>query len=105
MNTQKLSTRTKAALWLLIAPTALWVVVFILWAVINWGLASLTPVGADVGIGIDSSSVVITMINVAVFILALIAFISWLPGLITGIVLLATRPKQQQQPPQVPPTA
>lgn len=67
----------KLALWLLIAPTALLIVTFILYLFLN-GL--LEEVNVARGIA-----------NVILFISGLVGIIAWLPGLITGIVLLVTK--------------
>ena len=127
MNQQKMTKRTKAALWLLIAPTALWIVVFIAYAIVNFALASATNIGVNSGEDLFSSNqpaLVSVIANVILFLAGTIAFISWLPGLIIGIVLLATKPHPTaaqplqptqpvqptteaaaQQPPQTPPSA
>jgi hypothetical protein len=88
----KMSTRTKGALWLLIAPTVLIIATFLLFAIINWvfnptmypkpdtELFAPTPIG-------------ITISNVILFFTGVIGIVTWLPGLIIGIVLLATAKK------------
>lgn len=101
-----MSKRTKTALWLLIGPTALWVLIIVLYVVTNIVLAS--SAGTNSGFNNGASSfgsvdIVQTIINILTFFLTLVALISWLPGLIIGIVLLSTKPNtQNQQPPQPP---
>jgi hypothetical protein len=88
----KMSTRTKGALWLLIAPTVMIIFTFAAFAIINlifnptmWPtpdteLFAPTPIG-------------ITISNVILFITGAVGIVSWLPGLILGTVLLATAKK------------
>jgi fatty acid desaturase len=99
---KKVSKRTITALWLLIAPTALWIFIFIAFAISNFILGEFNT-GINSGDSV-AQSVVILVMNVRIFILGVIAFISWLPGIIIGIVLLATKP-DTHQPPQNPPLA
>ncbi len=107
----KMSTRTKVGLWLIIGPTALYIVLVIVFAIVNWVLLSTpsaTPycdTAYSVQEGIygdgcastpsDSVGIIRTILNVVLFLGAALAFISWLPGLIIGIVLLATAPKNK----------
>lgn len=79
--------RTKIALWLMIAPTAVLVLNFLLFAVVNYLFR-----GAPSADGLFASQDAIqTISNVFLFVLGLAAFLAWLPGLIIGIVLLATK--------------
>ena len=91
--TNKTSTRTKVALWLLIGPTALLVVTFITYAFVNFLLSSGNPFNSAVAS--DGDLVLNTIINIILFILGSISVMTWLPGLITGIVLLATAPPKK----------
>lgn len=83
--------RTIIALWLLIGPTALIVSSVVLYAIANFlfGAAAPTPDGAMFG----ESNPVQKIINVILFLIGAISVAAWLPGLIIGIVLLATRKK------------
>ncbi len=111
-TTTKMSTRTKAALWLLIGPTALYIVLIIAFAMVNWVFLSTpttTTTYCDTGYSVqegiygdgctttptDSVETVRAILNVILFLGGALAFISWLPGLIIGIVLLATAPKNK----------
>lgn len=86
---KKMTGRTKLALWLMIAPTGLFIAAFI-----------LNIIGSIVGVAVDepSSSTMFNSpvagqvaLNVLGFIAGAVAFLTWLPGLITGIVLLTTK--------------
>ena len=77
----KMSGRKKLGLILIIAPTALWIITGLLWAITNW---VFTQIG-----GADTLT---TVMNLVIFLLAMVSFLSWLPGLITGIILLASKP-------------
>jgi len=77
-----MTVRTKAALWLMIGPTALLIVTFMLFAMTNWVVSSFAPV-----------SIATTIINILLFIAGSVSMLTWLPGLIVGIVLLATAKK------------
>ena len=74
--------RTKAALWLMIGPTALLVATFMLFALTNWVVSYFATVG-----------IATTIINVLLFVAGVISILTWLPGLIIGIILLATAKK------------
>ena len=85
----KLSSRTKGALWLLIAPTGLFITTFILFAFVNFFVTLLTPMIPDT----EQMTVPVwlTLINVTFFIFGSISVVAWLPGLVAGIVLLSTK--------------
>jgi hypothetical protein len=85
----KMTSRTKLALWLMIGPTALAVVTFILFATINLISASLTSGSTSFG----ETTPLQTVANILLFLTGGISFLTWLPGLIIGIVLLATKPQ------------
>jgi hypothetical protein len=80
----------KLALLLLIAPTTLFIFAILLMALSNLffsvqmsetgDLFGQTPVGK-------------TILNILIFLFSAIAFISWLPGLVIGIVLLVKQSK------------
>lgn len=86
----KMSGRTKAALWLMIAPTALFIATFMLYAIVNFIVATVTPepTSGQLFSGGGTGTVVV---NVLLFLAGVVSFITWLPGLIIGIVLLATK--------------
>lgn len=103
----KMSRRTILALWLLIAPTGLWIVVILGNILMNALIRAGTNTGLNSGGDMFASAAIGAVIGaVVLFIIGAIAFITWLPGLIIGIVLLATKPQTVivQQPYQVPPT-
>lgn len=87
---KKMTPRTKLALWLLVAPTGLLIVTFVLFALINFLTTLLTPIVPD-GELFGPQPIGLVIANVIFFIFGAISVISWLPGLITGIVLLATK--------------
>jgi hypothetical protein len=90
---RKISGRTKTALWLLIAPTALLIISFILFAIINLVFNPSMQLPAD-GEALSPTPIGITIANVLLFSLDAISAIAWLPGIIIGIVLLTTPKKQ-----------
>lgn len=76
----------------LIGPTALIVVSIMAYAIANFIISSTA--GPDMSSGILSEpSVGARIVNVILFIIGAISVITWLPGLIIGIALLATRKK------------
>jgi hypothetical protein len=88
------SKRTVLALWLMIGPTTLIIVTFILFALLNWvfGATIPAPTSAEGELFAESSTpLIITLGNVLLFLAGAISVITFLPGLIIGIVLLATR--------------
>lgn len=62
----------------LAAPTVLLVLTFLLYALVNF-------------IAYDNMSALHSIINVVLFFVGLLGFITWLPGIIVGIILLSTR--------------
>jgi heme/copper-type cytochrome/quinol oxidase subunit 2 len=82
--------RTVLALWLMIGPTALIVVSILLYAVANFIMAQTMPQSDAM---FAESSVGETIVNVILFIIGAVSVITWLPGLIIGIILLATKKK------------
>lgn len=75
------NTRKIVALWLLIGPTALMIVSLILYAVINFATAG------------SSNPAFSSVVNVILFLVGAISTLTWLPGVIIGIVLLTTQKK------------
>ena len=86
----KMTGRTKAALWLMIAPTALFVATFILYAIVNFITAAVAPEPAS-GQLFSQGGGVNVVVNVLLFLAGVVSFLTWLPGLVIGIVLLATK--------------
>ena len=91
---QTMSARTKAALWLLIGPTGLLIVSFIGFAIINVILGEAIP-DQDPSqnpnlFASTTPPLISTILNVVLFICGAVSVLTWLPGLIIGIVLLAT---------------
>ena len=91
-NENGLSPRTLASIWLLTGPTVLLVVVSLLVAILNmvfnptmWMRADTEPYAA--------TPLGFTVANVLLFGIGSLALIAWLPALITGIILIATRKK------------
>ena len=73
--------RTTLVLVLLIGPTALLIITFILYAISNLAFGVETtpqPVGAVV-------------VNIILFLTGAVGVITWLPGLIAGIILLTKK--------------
>lgn len=82
--------RTTWAIVLLAGPSALWIVVFILNIINNYVWATTMTDLSTSSLYLEENMVHLT-ITVLAWILGVIAFLSWLPGLIIGIVLLATK--------------
>jgi hypothetical protein len=80
-------TRTKVALWLIIAPTALLATTFILYALVNL-LAQ--PIGSTDTLFTQPANWQV-IANVILYVAGVISVVTWLPGLIVGIVLLVTK--------------
>ncbi|MDB5167992.1 MAG: hypothetical protein JWO55_250 [Candidatus Saccharibacteria bacterium] len=78
------------ALWLLIGPTALIVGSLILFAIVNAILASTTPVSGEM---FGGQSIIRSILNVILFLVGIVSVITWMPGIIAGIILLATQKK------------
>ena len=89
---RKITGRTKLALWLMIGPTALLVVSFIGYAIINWIFMS-APAAADSTALFTAESPAKVILNILFFLTGAISVVTGLPGLIIGIVLLATPKK------------
>ena len=64
----------------LIGPSALFVLALIIAAISNFGFGAGNPP-------------VRTFVNIIVFLMGAVVVLTWLPGIIAGIVLLATRKK------------
>ena len=80
MESKKKDGKLIAGLWLLIAPTALLIVTFLLYAIINFVFFS-----------VGGNDIARVILNVLLYIAGVIGVLTWLPGIIVGIVLLATR--------------
>lgn len=87
---KKMTGRTKLALWLLIGPTSLFVITMLLYVVTNFILASPATAPTNGQLFADPSPVQ-AITNISLFIMTIIVFLTWLPGIITGIILLATK--------------
>jgi len=91
---KKIDLRMKVALWLLISPTALIIVTFAAFAVLNILMGAVPP-DQDAALNPNPDSpqtlLTLTIVNTALFVIGSLASVAWLPALITGIVLLATR--------------
>jgi hypothetical protein len=117
-NRKKVATRTKVALWLLLGPTVLLVATFILFAVANLAFGNIpqtlpeacetsssslfgdeiTPECEQELFGLQSPAE--QAINVILFLIGTVGVIAWVPGLVIGIILLATKRETPQTPAQ-----
>jgi hypothetical protein len=84
--------RKRLALWLLIGPTALIIGSLILFAIVNAILAGTAPASGEM-FGSDGQSAIRSILNVILFLVGTLSVITWLPGIIAGIILLATDKK------------
>lgn len=108
---KKVPKRTKLALWLILGPTMLLIVAFLGYFIVNFFFGNApqsTPEScienADFSRSVTSNetcqndllgnpSPVKTAFNIVLFLAGGIGVLTWLPGLVVGIVLLATRPR------------
>lgn len=74
----------------LIGPSALFLVAILLYAVTSFVTSSVTPADSSDLLSNTSNN---TVINIILFLFGAISVATWLPGIIVGIVLLATRKK------------
>jgi hypothetical protein len=86
VQTPQKKSHKKLALVLLIAPTALFILAFI-FAIIA-GQIDAAPTQSDL---FEKTSPAKQIFNIFSFISAIVGFISWLPGLIIGIILLVKK--------------
>ncbi len=87
-------TRDRRFVWglvCLIGPTALIVVTLLLYALVNFIVGTTTPDAT--GALFEPPSIASRIMNVILFVVGAVSVATWLPGIIVGIVLLATRKK------------
>lgn len=89
---KKIAGRTILALWLILGPTVLIIFSFLIYAISNYITGSLPSDSQNEMFA--TSSVPQTFLNIFLFGALGLGMLAWLPGLIAGIVLLTTRPKQ-----------
>lgn len=79
----------------LIAPTALIIVSVLVYAILNFiaGSQETTPIASDSLFADTRPSPLHTISNVLLFLVGAVSVMTWLPGIIVGIILLATRQK------------
>jgi hypothetical protein len=82
--------RTILALWLMIGPTALIIVSVLGFALVNYITAQTAP---EAGALFSEPSAGPSAMNIILFIVGAVSVMAWLPGLIIGIILLATKKK------------
>ena len=100
VQSKKRSKRTIVAIYCLIGPTALLIGGFVLFAFLNLILNAVIPPAPLTGSELFGQDPVWrTILNVIGFLVTAIGFLTWLPGIIVGIVLLATA--KPTTPPQV----
>jgi len=80
--------KTRWGLILLIGPTALIILSVIIYAVINFITGAMAPSNS---VSAYEPSIIKTVANIVLFAVAAISTLTWLPGIVTGIVLLSTR--------------
>ena len=78
-----------------VAPTALVIVSILAYAILNFiaGSQETTQLASDSLFAETGPSPLRTIGNVLLFLVGAIAVMTWLPGIIIGIILLATRRK------------
>ena len=75
----------------LIGPTALLIITLTAYAVINFALSTNTTSTMDSSTMFASTAPITTVVNIILFVVSAVVVLTWLPGIIAGIVLLATR--------------
>lgn len=80
----------KLALWLMIGPSALFVVTIVLYALSNFIFSASQPVDGEL---YGDTPILKTILNILFFLSGIVTIITWLPGLIIGIILLAKQSK------------
>lgn len=80
----------KLALLLIIGPTALFILAMVLYAISNFAFSSSQPTDGDL---YGDVSPIKTILNIFLFLSSAVSILTWLPGLIIGIVLLAKQSK------------
>lgn len=80
--------RTGLALLLLIGPSALIILAIIIAAVSNFIFSAAAPATGD---ALFNEHPAHTIVNVVVFLMGAVSILSWLPGIIIGIILLAKK--------------
>lgn len=80
--------RVVLALWLMIGPTALIICSILLYAIVNFAFGAADSNSTE---PFGHQNALQSVINIFMFIVGAVAVVAWLPGLVTGIVLLATK--------------
>lgn len=75
----------KLALMLLIGPSALLLLTFVLYAISNFITNSTAPNSGEL---FTQPSLLTSIINIFLFFIGTISVLAWLPGIIIGIILL-----------------
>ncbi len=83
--------RKIAAIWLLVGPSALIILSVLAYALVNLIFSSTTNSDAEL---FGQQPIAATITNIALFVAGTIGVIAWLPSIIIGIVLLATKKQQ-----------
>lgn len=86
----KIDKRTLGAIWLLIGPTILIIFAIFGFAILNWIFNPTFWPHAD-GAPFAPTPIGISIMNILFFFSGLVGTLTWLPGLVVGIVLLATK--------------
>lgn len=81
----------------LIGPTALLIVTILLYAIGNFIAGSAAPSPSDSAELFSQPSIGTRIINILLFLVGGVTVLTWLPGIIIGIVLLTTRKKPHAQ--------
>lgn len=81
--------RTMLAIILLVGPTILFILTILISSIGHLLLSEATSSGSLFA----EPSTGMKIVNVVTFVTAALSFLSWLPGMIIGIILLATKKK------------
>jgi heme/copper-type cytochrome/quinol oxidase subunit 2 len=89
------ATNKRRLIWGIIcltAPTVLFVLTLLIYAIVNFIASSTsdTPANAETLVAVSSPAWVV-VVNVVLYIFGAISVIAWIPGIVVGIVLLSSR--------------
>lgn len=95
VNEELRTTNKRKLIWgiiCLVAPTALLIVTILAYAIVRFIVdsTSMTPADAETLVAISSPAWA-TVLNVVLYIISAISVITWLPGIVVGIILLSSR--------------
>lgn len=86
---QRRNARKITAIWLLVGPSALIVFSILAYAIAN--AIFMNTASSDSTELFGQQPVGATIVNIALFIIGTVSVVTWLPGIVIGIILLTTK--------------